>query len=108
MNACDALLFTSNWEGSPNVIKESLACNLPIVSTHVGDVHERLKGIKGCVVCPSDEPDVMAAALATLLRHGERTNGRSAVLDLDENRLAQRMVGVYQRALLKTPRARCA
>src|SRR5262249_51226345 len=41
MNACDALLFVSMYEGSPNVIKEALACNLPIVSVDVGDVRER-------------------------------------------------------------------
>src|SRR5579872_5201726 len=101
MNACDALLFTSRWEGSPNAVKESLACNLPIVSSDVGDVHERLKGLNGCVVCSGDDPDAMATALAEILRRCERTNGRSAVLDLDENRLAQQMISIYQHAVSK-------
>jgi teichuronic acid biosynthesis glycosyltransferase TuaC len=102
MNACDALLFTSMYEGSPNVIKESLACNLPIVSTAVGDVHERLAGVGGCVVCPDADPVRMAAALSTLLHKRERTDGRSTVLELDETLLAQRTIGIYQRALSKT------
>jgi len=102
MNACDALLFTSTYEGSPNVIKESLACNLPIVSTAVGDVPQRLKGVDGCVVCANADPKRMAEALATLLQRRARTNGRETVLELDENRLAQRTIDIYQRALSRT------
>src|SRR4029453_12233098 len=47
MNACDALLFVSMYEGSPNVVKEALACNLPVVSVVVGDVPGRLQGRAG-------------------------------------------------------------
>ena len=39
-NSVDCLILTSFHEGSPNVIKEAMACNLPIVSTKVGDVEE--------------------------------------------------------------------
>ena len=55
MNACDALLFVSMYEGSPNIVKEALACNLPIVSVAVGDVAERLEGVAGCT-CRSADP----------------------------------------------------
>ena len=99
MNACDALLFTSIYEGSPNVIKEALACNLPIVSTAVGDVTERLKGMTGCSVFEEVDIEEMADALKDILQRGERIDGRGAVSDLDENLLAQKMIGVYQRAL---------
>src|SRR5207302_2384469 len=56
MNACDALLVTSTHEGSPNVVKEALACNLPVVSADVGDVADRISKIEGCALCDSDDP----------------------------------------------------
>jgi glycosyltransferase involved in cell wall biosynthesis len=99
MNACDALLFVSMYEGSPNVVKEALACNLPIVSVDVGDVAERLRGMTGCTLCPDSDPNRLATALAAVLRTNRRIDGRTAVLELDENVLAQRMIQVYRRAL---------
>jgi teichuronic acid biosynthesis glycosyltransferase TuaC len=45
MNAADCLLFTSDWEGSPAIVQEALACNLPIVSVDVGDLRERLNNV---------------------------------------------------------------
>ena len=99
MNACDALLFVSMYEGSPNVVKEALACNLPVVSVVVGDVAERLNGVNGCVVCDGGDPDRLAAALTAVLRRGGRIEGRAAVLELDEELLAQRMIGVYRLAI---------
>jgi glycosyltransferase involved in cell wall biosynthesis len=99
MNACDALLFVSMYEGSPNVVKEALACNLPVVSVAVGDVVERLDGVAGCVLCPDSHPDRLTAALAAVLRTNQRIEGRAVVRELDEELLAQRMIQVYRRAL---------
>jgi glycosyltransferase involved in cell wall biosynthesis len=99
MSACDAFLFTSMWEGSPNVVKEALACNLPVVSTAVGDVSERLKGVTGCSVFAEVDVEEMADALKAILQRRQRIDGRRAVSDLDENLLAQKMIAVYQRAL---------
>ena len=99
MNAADALLFVSMYEGSPNVIKEALACNLPIVSVDVGDVALRLSAVPGCVVVPDSDPRRLVEALEVVLRTGGRINGRSSVLDLDESLLARRMVSIYRAAL---------
>src|SRR5262249_3718279 len=48
LNASNALLLTSLTEGSPNIVKEALACDLPVVSVEVGDVGERIQEIEGC------------------------------------------------------------
>lgn len=98
MNACDALVFTSLQEGSPNAVKEALACDLPVVSVQVGDVAQRLAGVEGCELCPDDHVDTIAAALERVLRRGGRVNGRAAVAALDERVLTQRVIGIYHSA----------
>src|SRR5262245_33709121 len=104
MSAADALLFVSMYEGSPNVIKEALACNLPIVSVDVGDVASRLAAVPGCRVVPDADPDRLASTLEVVLRNCGRVNGRSAVLDLDESLAARRMVDIYRGAVDKRRR----
>jgi glycosyltransferase involved in cell wall biosynthesis len=107
MNACDALVVTSMQEGSPNSVKEALACNLPVVSVPVGDVPLRLRGIAGCELCPDDRVDTIAAALLRTLVRGDRIDGRSAVRHLDERLLTRRLIGIY-RSILPAPKALAA
>lgn len=99
MSAGDALLFTSRQEGSPNVVKEALACNLPVVSVRVADVPERLQGVAGCELCEDERPETIAAAMERVLRRQERSNGREAVQALDEHVLTARLVDVYRSVL---------
>lgn len=99
MNACDALLLTSRHEGSPNVVKEALACNLPVVAVDVGDVRARLDGIEGCVVCTEATPDVLAEALVQVLGRRGRVQGRVAVQALDERQLTARLIDIYSSVL---------
>ncbi len=99
MSACDALVFTSMQEGSPNVVKEALACNLPVVSVKVGDVPSRLARIDGCEICEDDRPETIAAALGRVLKRNTRINGRDAVKDLDENVTTTRVMNIYTSVL---------
>lgn len=99
MNACDALVFTSMHEGSPNVVKEALACNLRVVSVNVGDVAQRLAGVRGCAVCADDRPETLAGELKRVLQHGEPARTREAVSDLDEGILTQNLIAIYRRVL---------
>jgi glycosyltransferase involved in cell wall biosynthesis len=103
MNACDALVCTSMQEGSPNAVKEALACNLPVVSVKVGDVPLRLGGIAGCELCPDDRAETVAAALERVLRQGARTESRRAVQDLDERLLTGRLIDIYRSVLPHAP-----
>ncbi|MCD6291575.1 MAG: glycosyltransferase [Anaerolineae bacterium] len=97
MQACDALILTSTHEGSPMVVKEAMACNLPVVSVDVGDVAEVVGNTEGCVITTAD-PDALAAGLREALAHG-RTDGRAAVERFDMDRIARRILSVYQSAV---------
>ena len=99
MAACDALVFTSAQEGSPNAVKEALACDLPVVSVAVGDVAERLRGVAGCELCADDRPETIAAALGRVLERGGRVAGRAAVGHLDERLVTERVIRIYQTVL---------
>lgn len=102
MAACDALLLTSQHEGSPTVIKEALACNLPIVSVDVGDVKNWLAQIDGCYVTEDDAPETIAAALREVLARRQRLNARDNVAEqLDERRLVERIRHVYMQVVQK-------
>lgn len=103
MSACDVLLLTSVHEGSPNVVKEALACDLPVVSVDVGDVRERIGKIDGCMVCEDDSPETLSAALDEVLQRDTRIDGRSHVSDLDEKVITSHLLAVYRRALVGGP-----
>jgi glycosyltransferase involved in cell wall biosynthesis len=99
MNACDVLICTSSQEGSPNMVKEALACELPVVSVPVGDVALRLGGINGCELCADDRPETLAAALARVLRRDRRIHSRDTVAELDERTLAGQVIEIYRTVL---------
>lgn len=96
MNAVDALLMTSHSEGSPQVIKEAMACGCPIVSVDVGDVAEMIGNTEAGTIC-ANTPDALSAALKPILDNPRRTNGRSMVTDnrLDNSAVAQRLIKLY-------------
>jgi len=98
MNACDVLLLASDAEGSPMVVKEAMACNLPIVATPVGDVPQVIGGTEGCYLC-SQDPDDVAGKLEQAFAFGQRTNGREAVRSMDLMEISKRVITVYEEAV---------
>ena len=97
MNAADALLLTSRREGSPNVVKEALACDVPVVSTDVSDVRDRLADVSPSAVCGSD--DELVTALVEVLDRDERSNGRETVEHLGQRRMCRYLLDVYEQVL---------
>jgi len=99
-NVSDALVLTSEAEGSPMVVKEALACDVPVVAVRVGDVEERIGGLPGCHLCARD-PEPIARALESVLQGPRPVGIRDAVKNLDSAVIAGRVVGVYERVLAR-------
>ena len=79
MSAADCLLVTSIHEGSPNIVKEAMACNLPVVTVPCGDVEERLAGVQPGCVAPYDAAQ-LASSIRQVLERGGRSNGRDELV----------------------------
>jgi glycosyltransferase involved in cell wall biosynthesis len=99
-NAADVVLMTSHWEGSPNAIKEAMACNAPIVATDVGDIKANLQGVVNCHITYAD-PASITACLQKVLEKGERSDGRNRIfeLDLEAGKIAEHLIEIYKSAM---------
>jgi glycosyltransferase involved in cell wall biosynthesis len=95
LNAGDVLLLTSIHEGSPTVVKEALACSLPVVSTDVGDVAERIEGIEGCHLAQPNPAD-LAAKLGSVRRRSQRLDCEARLKEVSILRVAQRLKQCYE------------
>lgn len=96
-NAADVVLMTSKWEGSPNAIKEAMACSRPIVATNVGDIVERTSGVDGCFVAQSRNPHELASLIEKALAFNV-TKGRERIIadGLDSHIINQKLIELYR------------
>ncbi len=95
MNAADCLLVTSDHEGSPTVVQEALACNLPVVSVDVGDVAERLRNVRRTCIVDRD-PQALADALVDMCARRERSDGRRKIQEFSSQGVASQLCKIYQ------------
>lgn len=98
INAVDVVLLTSFTEGSPQIIKEAMACNCPIVSAPVGDIENVISGTAGCFISTYKPTDI-ADKLKQALEYGKRTEGRERILSLglDREAVAKQILSVYKK-----------
>jgi teichuronic acid biosynthesis glycosyltransferase TuaC len=95
MSAADCLLHTASLEGSPNVVKEALMCNLPVIATPSGDISLLLRGVEPSYICPPS-PRALANALVELLAAPSASNGRASIEnELSATAIAERLLALY-------------
>lgn len=95
INAADLVLLTAKYEGSPNTVKEAVACNIPVVSTDVGDVRRRLDRVSPGGVAAT-EVGLVKELCTVLGSNSPRTNGRGTVKDMSWDRIGDQLIDIYR------------
>lgn len=103
MNAVDCALLTSFSEGSPQFVKEVMACDCPIVSVDVGDVREKLEGVANCYVTETYDENKIAACLQKVFALNQRSDGRNRIIELklDNKLIIKELIRIYNNILKK-------
>lgn len=106
LNSVDCALLTSFSEGSPQFIKEAMACNCPIVATNVGDIAWLFGDTEGCYLTLFDPKEVAEKIQLALQfsRSKGKTNGRQRIeaLGLNSVTIANKIIDVYKKTINET------
>lgn len=102
---CDLFLLPTKSEGSPQVVKEALACNCPIVATGIADIPQLLEGVRNSYTTGFDAREI-ASRIELILQNGERSDGRRRIseLGLDNPQVAESLLTIYHSVLSKRKR----
>lgn len=99
---CDLFLLPTKSEGSPQVVKEALACNCPIVATGVADIPKLLDGVRNSYTTSFDAGEI-ASRIEMILQDGRRSDGRKKIAErrLDNPQVADSLLAIYQSVLAR-------
>lgn len=114
MNACDVFALPTKNEGSPQALKEAMACNCPIVATDVADIKHLLGDLPGHYILPNkkgtpadwvgDEhsADELAELLKQAFAFDARTKGRERIIELGYTNelVAKKILEIYNEVLV--------
>lgn len=100
MSACDLFALPTKSEGSPQALKEAMACNCPIIATDVADIKHLLGDLDGHYLCSFDPKDV-AEKVEKALAFNSRTKGRERIIELGltNDLVAKKLVEIYTQIL---------
>jgi glycosyltransferase involved in cell wall biosynthesis len=103
LSAADLLLVTSDKEGSPNIVRESIACGLPVISVPVGDVPDLLGRYDGAGAIVPRDTKAIAQQIIDTIRNPPRPDMKGAREALSREYAAGKVIEVYNRVLRNAP-----
>lgn len=99
INSCDFHLLSSDQEGSPNSVKECMACNIPCVTTPVGNVRDLFNDVNGCYFSENFSSEELAKLCDIVLRQQYRDYLPNCIKEkgLDSDSIAVRLKELYEK-----------
>ncbi len=103
----DVFALPSHSEGSPNVLLEAMAANLPIVATAVGGVPEMVANDESALLVPPNDPPALAAAISDVSTNKDLaqrlvTNAGTLVdTQFDPNNYARSLIKIYSETIAR-------
>lgn len=94
MNASDLVLITSKEESGPMVVKEAMACNIPVLSTDVGFVEEVIKGVFNTHICESIEQ--FSFHIDKIIDNDKKSDGRKRATQWSIDSMGDQIENVYR------------
>jgi glycosyltransferase involved in cell wall biosynthesis len=104
--ACDFTVLPSLFEGTPNVVLESMACAVPCIATNVSDNGRIIEHAYSGYIVTVGDVNSLAQYISTLLNHKDQldrlsVNARKTMLDcFSSQKLAEKMCAVYSNPTL--------